>query len=154
MAPSKDQLIDWPKVYGGWLSSKHINPDLTLAEYTREAGVNYSYASTMFKKIRDDRIREGMTKILEKGVNIINKTLDAKEVNPDFALKATVSMADRVGFAPNVNQINVQNNVGVNISLVSKEDSVDIKQMLGGVDNVQSDSDLGRDESAGSVVDE
>jgi hypothetical protein len=143
MPAALDKRIDWPNAYAEWL--KFEAKGGTMQEYADSIKRNRDYLYNKFKEYRLSLIKDDMAMIVAKGVNVVKKHLNETECQPEFALKATVAMADRIGLAPQNNAIQVNNNVAIGINLVAKDDADSIKSMLGGGD-VSSNADTGREE--------
>ena len=129
MSAALDKRIDWPEMYGEWIKAKMAGE--TLTAFAERVHHGKAYLSTRFKEIQIELIKDQMANIVTKGVDIVSKSLNSDNVNPEFALKATTSMADRIGMSPQSQQINVNQSNTVNISLFSVEDKNEINNMLG-----------------------
>lgn len=143
MPAALDDRIDWPEVYGEWIKAKLAGESMT--SFAERIGRDRTYLSTKFKAIQMQLIRDQMADIVEKGVDVVAKSLKDKDVTPEFALKATTSMADRIGMAPSATVIenNVTNNIG--IALFPPQDEANLKTMLGVDEDVQSNRQPGRE---------
>jgi hypothetical protein len=145
MPAALDKRIDWKDLYGKWVTAKAKG--VSMNDFASQTGHHPNNLYSKFKEMRMELIKDEMAEIVQKGVHIVAKKLNENEdqLNPDFVLKATTQMADRIGLSPQNTQVNVQTNVAIGISLVAKDDAESIKSMLGGED-VSGNVDAGREE--------
>lgn len=134
MPAALDKRIDWKDLYGKWVTAKAKG--MSMNDFAEATNHHPNNLYSKFKEMRMELIKDEMAEIVQKGVHIVNKRLNENEdqLESDFILKATVQMADRIGLAPQNQQVNVQTNLAIGISLVAKEDAESIKTMLGGDD--------------------
>lgn len=133
MPAALNKRIDWPVLFGQWITAKAQG--MTLTAFAESVKHPAGYLGTKFKEMQLEMFKDKMANVFEKGVDIVNKSLDSLEVNPDFALKATVQMADRIGLNPQQTQANINIQTEGPVVLFSNIDQNLVKNMLGADEN-------------------
>ena len=129
MPAALDKRIPWETHFNKWMIE--VKPTgLSLRQFCIDHKLNETSTYAKFKELRMDYFREKMTDTMGKGLHIVEKTLDEAGVDPNFALKATTAMADRIGLSPQAQIISVSQN-NSNIAITPIFQSLDAKEFQG-----------------------